>query len=394
MTRLSITGVGAVTAVGVGFDSLTTTLADSRAAAERAFGRTPTVIDLEKVPSASGAEAWDFDPTEFLGKKGLRNFDRLTTMLIVSAKHALEHAGIKENGAFARYRPERVGVCSATAYGSLDAISELQEIAELEDPRYINPSRFPNTVINAAAGYVSIWEDLRAPNATIVDGNCGSLDAVLTASTHLACGRADAFLVGGGEVLSTPLYIALRKLGALAEGGRAGLTLGEGAAYVMVERPDAAAERALCHIVGYGTAFEPPESQVLLVHGSAQAVERAMAAAIRDAGLSFEDVDAVMLASSGLPMLDDAEREAVETHCPRAGLAVPKRIFGETLGAAGAHAMGLAVGLLGGQKRSPALAYEQPLWERPPQNERVGHVLVLTKGFYGNVSAVVLAAAD
>ncbi len=55
-----------------------------------------------------------------------------------------------------------MGISSATAYGSLDAIAELNRVAELEDPRYINPQRFPNTVINAAAGYVSIWEGLHA----------------------------------------------------------------------------------------------------------------------------------------------------------------------------------------------------------------------------------------
>ena len=51
-------------------------------------------------------------------------------------------------------RPDQIGVCSSTAYGSLDSITELNLVAELEDPRYINPARFPNTVINAAAGYV------------------------------------------------------------------------------------------------------------------------------------------------------------------------------------------------------------------------------------------------
>ena len=170
-------------------------------------------------------------------------------------------------------RESRRWIISATAYGSLDAITELNLVAEREDPRYINPARFPNTVINAAAGYVSIWEDLRAPNVTIVDGNCGALDAWLTAETHLAHQRADVFLVGGGEVVSEPLYRAFRKLGLVAEGDAAwspgessanGMRPGEGAPYVCVERPaearpPGATVRALP--VGYGTAFSPPESE-------------------------------------------------------------------------------------------------------------------------------------
>ena len=119
-------------------------------------------------------------------------------------------------------------MCSSTAYGSLDSITELNLVAELEDPRYINPARFPNTVINAAAGYVSIWEDLRAPNATIVDGNCGALDAVLSCR-NAPCAQAARMRSwsGGGDVLTEPLYLALRRLGAIATGDDAKWAPGE-----------------------------------------------------------------------------------------------------------------------------------------------------------------------
>ena len=191
--------------------------ADPEAAAKRAFTGEPEVLTREKFPEAHSAEVWGFDPNAHLGDKGHRNFDRLTKYLIVAAKLALEDAGVKKDGKFVgALAPEQVGICSSTAYGSLDSITELNLVAELEDPRYINPARFPNTVINAAAGYVSIWEDLRAPNATIVDGNCGSIDAVLSCETHLAHRRADAFLVGGGDVITEVLYLALRRLGAIA----------------------------------------------------------------------------------------------------------------------------------------------------------------------------------
>ena len=189
--------------MGLGEDSLREAFSDPSGATARAFGGEPTVLDPEKFPEAHGAEVWGFEPKEHLGPKGHRNFDRLTKYLIVAGKLALESAGVKKDGEFvSALKPEQVGVCSSTAYGSLDSITELNLVAELEDPRYINPARFPNTVINAAAGYVSIWEDLRAPNATIVDGNCGALDAVLSCETHLAHRRADAFLVGGGDASS------------------------------------------------------------------------------------------------------------------------------------------------------------------------------------------------
>src|SRR6202000_1485467 len=104
--------------------------------------------------------------------------------------------------------PERVGVVVSNAYGSLEAITELDRVALLEHARYINPSRFPLTVSNSAAGYVGIWEDMRALNVTVSDGNCGALDAVACAGLLLDAGRADVLLVGGREAMSEALFVA------------------------------------------------------------------------------------------------------------------------------------------------------------------------------------------
>src|SRR5207253_1373688 len=123
-----------------------------------AFRHESSVLSAEKIPNPLAAEVWGFDAAAFLGSKGLRNHDRLTLFLLVAAKQALEDAGLKQNGVHTGYGPDRIGLCSATAYGSLDSIDELVNVAE-QDPRFLNPNRFPNTVINSAAGYVSIWED-------------------------------------------------------------------------------------------------------------------------------------------------------------------------------------------------------------------------------------------
>ena len=244
MNPYAITGIGLVSPVGIGYENFVKGISATCSPGEGTFRSDTTVFAPERVPNPLAAEVWGFDAAEYLGQKGLRNLDRLTRFLLVAAKEALLDARIKSADGAHLLPPERIGVCSATAYGSLDVITEMVQIAELEDPRYLNPGQFPNTVINSAAGYVSIWEDLRAPNVTVVDGNCGALDAVLTAETHLFHGRADAFLVGGGEVLSEPLYLAFRKLGLLAdEGGKRrigaadsdGMYVGEGAAYVCME---------------------------------------------------------------------------------------------------------------------------------------------------------------
>ncbi len=398
MRPLAVTGLGVVSPVGVGREALDVAFADPASAAERAFGSPSTVIDREKFPDARAAEVWGFEPKDHLGAKGHRNLDRLTKYLIVAGKGALEDAGVKAGGEFvSTLRPEAIGVCSSTAYGSLDSITELNLVAELEDPRFINPSRFPNTVINAAAGYVSIWEDLRAPNATIVDGNCGALDAVLSCETHLAHRRADAFLVGGGDVLTEPLYLAMRRIGAVADGDAKwepgardskGIRMSEGAAYLMVERVAEAEARGAtvrARIAGYGTAFEPPRREGNLLHASSIAVRRAVEGALRDADLAPSDIDVVASSLGGLPPFDSAElRGLTEVLGDATPIAAPKAIWGESFAGAGALAMASAVRWIEGERPGPRVRGEAP--------SEVRAVLVTAVGYYGNVSAVVIRA--
>ena len=387
---LAITSLGVVSPFGVGRAAWDAALADPAQAPELAFRSSSEVLDRRALPGARTAEVWGFEPSDHLGKRGHRTFDRLTKFLITAAKDALIEAGVKTpEGAFlGAPGPERIGICSATAYGSLDAITELNLIAELEDPRFINPSLFPNTVINAAAGYVSIWEDLRAPNTTVVDGNCGALDAVLVAATHLQRGRADAFLVGGGEVVSEPLYRALSKLGVVARADGTGATMGEGAAYFFVEpRPAAEARGAvvLASLAGYGTAFEPPPSEALLVHASGDAVARAAREALAEAGLEPADVDVVAAASSGIEAIDGPELEGLSAvFGAGTPFATPKALHGETFGAGGAFALAAGLSWIGGAPVGPLARGERP--------ESVRTVLVSAVGYYGNASAVVLRA--
>lgn len=400
MRPLAVTGVGVISPLGFGLAALREAFSDPERARERAFAGEPTVLTREKFPEAHAAEVWGFDPNALLGDKGHRNFDRLTKYLIVAAKQALEDAGIKKDGAFvSTLRPEQVGVCSSTAYGSLDSITELNLVAELEDPRYINPARFPNTVINAAAGYVSIWEDLRAPNATIVDGNCGSLDAVLSCETHLMHRRADAFLVGGGDVVTEPLYLALRRLGAIAGGSARwapgakdsqGLHLGEGAAYLMVERladAEARGARVRALLAGYGTAFDPPRREGRLLHASSAAVARAVRGALSDASIEPGEVDLVCSSASGLRPFDSAELAGLsEAFGPEVAVAAPKAIWGESFAGAGALGMASAVAWTEGAAPAPLVRGEAP--------SKVRTAVVTAVGYYGNVSAVVVRAVS
>lgn len=423
MQPLAITGLGVVSPIGIGRATFAAALRDPEAAQRRAFSQARSVLSDARYARARVAEVGAFDAAQFLGDKGLRNFDRLTRMLIVAAKHALEDAGIKRDGAFTGFAPERVGICAATAYGALDSITEINRVAELEHPRFLNPSRFPNTVINSAAGYASIWEGLEGPNVTIVDGNCGAADAVLTAETHLAADRADALLVGGAEVLSEPLFLAFEKLGAVdvgeaaagasasnggehargaggnaaperAPGGGALRTeprgarvgLGEGAALCVLEHAAAARRRGAqvhAELVGYGTAFEAPVAEARLVHASERAVERALRAALSDAGLPPSEIDLVVCAESGVGRIDAAERAGLlRVFGAQQPVVAGKALWGETFGAACALSLAAALTWFSGVAPAPLLRGE-------PARE-IDHVLITAMGYYGNVSALIV----
>jgi 3-oxoacyl-(acyl-carrier-protein) synthase len=296
---------------------------------------------------------------------------------------------LKKDGLWAALAPERVGVCCSNAYGSLEAITELDRVAVLEDARYINPAKFPNTVSNSASGYVSIWEDLRALNVSVSDGNCGALDAISCADIFLETGRAEAILTGGGEAMSEALFLAFDKLGVFGTAQANTARLGEGAAFLVLEPMDGARARGakvLAAVTGYGTAFIAPTDDITLLFASSEALERAIAQALADAGIEAKDIDLVASGLSGIVQLDSEERAAIERVVSASTpIAAPKLLFGETLGAGGALAMSAALAWLDGAKPTCLVRGDAPA--------KLENVLVTSVGYYGNASAVVMRRA-
>ena len=155
-----------------------------------------------------------------------------------------------------------------------------------------------------------------------------------------------------------------------------------------LERADFAKERGahlLATVTGFGTAFLPPRSEATLIHASTEAMERAVAHAIADAGITTKDVDVVASGISGLRTFDDAELAAlVRTLGPEVCVAAPKHYLGETLGAGGAMGMAAAIAWLAGAAPGAIVV------GRAPKDVRT--VLVTSMGYYGNATAVVMRA--
>ena len=404
MTPRYVTGLGIACALGTGAETFFQGLAEAR----RLSALPPSAItsfDVSKYPDPRIVEVPGFDATKYLGDKGLRTLDRLTKLLVVAARLCLHDAGLKKDNVWTALSPERVGVCCSNAYGSLEAITELDRVAQLEDARYINPAKFPNTVSNSASGYVSIWEDLRALNVSVSDGNCGGLDAVSCADVFLETARADAIITGGGEAMSEPIFLAFQKLGVLgpvspavpapAAGTVAAplatndTRLGEGAAFLVLEDPEIAkarGARVLGVVSGYGTSFVAAEEHAL-VFASREAMTRAITAALVDASVEASDVDLVVASVAGLARFDIEELAAIEAVLGSAPVVAPKLALGETLGAGGAMAMAASLAWLGGAAVPNALLVRGTV---PPA---IRTVVVTSIGYYGNASAVVMRRA-
>jgi 3-oxoacyl-[acyl-carrier-protein] synthase II len=363
----AITGIGVASAFGVGRAALVEGMRAGKPA----------------IPVDGKVEVPGFDPTKYLGDKGLRPLDRLTKLLVVASRLALHDARLKNDGAWSAMTGEQVGIIVSNAYGSLEAIAELHRVATLEDARYINPSRFPLTVANSAAGYASIWEDIRALNVSVCDGNCGGLDAIACADAMLEQKRAKAIVVGGAEAMSEPLALAFQRLGS---GGESAL-LGEGAALVTLETMETATARSAAvaaEIIGYGTYFSPPDNDTALLHPSVEAMEQAIAGALADAGASARDVDVVVCGVSGLRAFDEAELVAIGRSVGDPWVIAPKLALGETLGAGGALGMLAAVTVLRDGARSFGV--------RGTVRTQPRTALVTSLGYYGNASALVMRA--
>jgi 3-oxoacyl-(acyl-carrier-protein) synthase len=379
---LAVTGLGVLSALGAGRDAFFRAMRDPKSAPAQ---QKLESFDATKYASTNVLEVPAFDPTKYLGEKGLRTLDRLTKLLVVAARLALHDAGLKKDNQFVTLSADRVGLICSNAYGSLEAITEIDRVATLEDARYINPAKFPNTVSNTAAGYVSIWEELRALNVSVSDGNCGGLDAVACADIFLGTGRADALLVGGGEAMSEPLFLAFKKLGAIDDGYK----LGEAATFAVAEPVESARARGaaiLAELCGYGTAFVGPAKNAPLIFASTGAMERAIDGALKDAGIEAKDVDIVASGLSGIRAFDQAELSAIEKALgDSACVAAPKSLFGETLGAGGAMALAASLAWFDGATPSPIVRGALPAAVRT--------VLCTSMGFYGNASAVVLRRA-
>ncbi len=399
-----ITGIGVITPVGIGKE----TFWDALLMGKNGF-RKITLFDTSPFKVHIGGEI-DFDPAVFLGKKGLRDLDRSTRLICSAAKLAIDDSKLNIN----EDNTHTTGVSIGSTFGSLHSISQFDRTGLIEGPKFVNPSHFPNTVINSPASHVSIRFYIKGFNTTISTGFCAGLDAIFYGTDFIKMKRAKVVLAGGVEELCEETFMGFYKLGCLSgldgsepiscpyDRRRNGLILSEGAAVIILEEEDHALKRGaniLAILKGYGNAFDPKAEIGFNYEGDG--LKEAIEIAIKDAAIEPEDIDCVISCANSTKGLDRMETKALKKafggFARRISVTSIKSMIGETYSASGALSMSAAIGVLQTGLIPPTINYEESdpdcdlnYVNKEPLKRDVKNILITSADPYGQNSAIII----
>jgi 3-oxoacyl-(acyl-carrier-protein) synthase len=404
MNDVVFTGIGVVSPIGVGCKPFWESCRNARSGIRKI-----TSFDPAPFRSNVAAEVRDFLPSEFMPPAIYRRMSRISRMAVAASVEALRDSGI----AMSETNRDRMAVIMGTAYGSSSHIDEFYLSLLKEGPRGAQPLLFPETVPNAAASHVAMVHKIRGPNSTFCQNELSAENAVLYARNLLAQGAVDAVLVGGAEELSAALYRCYDALGVLNRvevddgdvpvpiaGG--GMILGEGAAFLVMERRESALARGarIYGLLASGIAAGGPAHMGSYEPEGVEMGE-AVRSALRAAHLEPADVDQITI-SANFTELDRFECDQIRTvfsSRPGGQEASPlKYLLGE-LGAAGSlRAAAVLLSLVHGiplpTVRLEMIAGGRPVeWQIHGPRE-VRNALMTTSTFGGGSCSLVFVRAQ
>ena len=365
--RIVITGIGVVSPIGIGKDLYWASLKQGKSGF-----RPITLFDTSDSNVKIAGEIVDFYPEEILGKKGLIDLDRATTLLLSASKFALEDAHLE----ISQKNIHTTGISIGTTFGSLNSLSEFDQQSLEEGPNFVNASRFPNTVINSPASRAAIRYSVRGPNSTISSGFCASLDAVEYSIHCINSNRAQRMISGAVEEMCVQTFLGFYRLGYLSglnsrqstscpfEQRRDGIVFSEGAAVFILEELNSALERnahIYAEILGTGSNFGPYRLHKFNPNG--KGIVDAMNQALDNASLKPKDIDCIFANANSTKDADLVETKAIKEVFQDLAYKIPvtaiKSMIGETFSAAGGLAVIAAIGSLQGDFIPPTLNLQE-----------------------------------
>ncbi len=348
MARAVITGIGALTPVGLSAPETWASLLAGRSGV-----RPLTRFDASRFPVRIAADVREFDPLTVMNRRRARRTARFAQLAVGAAYEALADARLPPLAEIA----DRFGVTVATALGGLEVIdAEAPRLYGMAAPR-VSPFLLPMLIANMASSAVSIRFGLRGPSSTPVGACASGTIALMEALRWIRTGEADYVLAGGTEAGLTPtVWAALCSLGALSarneapekasrpfDRDRDGFVYGEGAVVFVVERDDLArAREATAYAELAGAALTSDAYHETAPQPEGDVAAASMRGALADARAKPDDVDLVVAHGTGTPLNDVAETRAIKqalgARARRVPVTAPKSMVGHLIGAAGALA--------------------------------------------------------
>lgn len=296
-------------------------------------------------------EVKDFDGKARFGHREARRMDRVTQFAMAASQEAITHAGLD----LSKEDPYEVGCIIGSGVGGIETLLEQMKIQLEKGPRSVSPWLIPMMLIDSPTGRVAIEYNLRGPNMAVATACATGNNCIGEATEMIRRGAADVMLAGGTEAGLTPLSVAgFNNMTALSrrnddpqrasrpfDKDRDGFVIAEGAGVLVLEALEHAQARGAtiyAEIIGYGTTDDA--FHVTAPHENGDGAQMAMRKALRDAGLTVDDIDYINAHGTSTPLNDASETRAIKAVWGEKAYDVrissTKGTTGHLLGAAGA----------------------------------------------------------
>jgi 3-oxoacyl-[acyl-carrier-protein] synthase II len=368
--RVVVTGVGLVSPLGIGTEANWEALCAGRS------GIGPiTHFDATEFSSQIAGEVKQFDPLQFVSKKDVKKMDVFIQYAIAASQFAMDDAGVSVTEDIAT----RVGVFIASGIGGFGTIEREHKAFIEGGPRRISPFFIPASIINLAAGQVSIRFSAKGPNSATCTACSASAHAIGDAFEIIRRDDADVMIAGGSEAAITPMgvggFAAMRALSTRNadpshasrpfDRERDGFIMGEGAGVVILEELEFARRRnapIYAELVGYGMSADA--FHITAPSEDGDGGMRVMEKALKHAGVQPSQVDYINAHGTSTPFNDKLETLAIKRlfgdHARKLAISSTKSMTGHLLGAAGGLEAGITVLAIKHQLIPPTINYEFP----------------------------------
>ena len=372
-----------------------------------------TAFDLTGHSVRIAAEVKDFDVHNFVDKKEARKMGRFIHFAMAAAQEAMQHSGLQITPEIA----ENVGVHIGSGIGGFDVIEREHTALMNGGPRKISPFFIPATIINLAAGHVSIKYGAKGPNEATATACTSSAHSIGDAFRIIQRSDADAMIAGGAEAAITPLsvggFAAMKALSTRNDDpthacrpfdkDRDGFVCGEGAGILVLEELEFAKARGaniLAEIIGYGMSGDAYHMTGMAPEGDG--CRRAMNAALKSAGITPDKIDYVNAHATSTAVGDALESKAIENVFGERALnhellvSSTKSMTGHLLGGAGGLEAGITIMAMMNQIAPPTMnldnvdpACRLNYVPNKPQQTKIDYALSNSFGFGGTNGSLV-----